>query len=122
MSCICGHAYIGHGTRDHKGCVVTECKCQEYREAPDYQEFIGMIPQHLRGGMLRYLQDGIQPGHFLTAVLENNLMEAMARADEMSRAGLYSICQFLYNHAPMACYGTPETVRKWMERKREGAA
>lgn len=124
MSCICGHEYILHGAGDqkeYKGCVKSGCECQEYTEAPEWQSYLYLIPAHLRDGMLRYLRDGIEPGHFLTAVLENNMMEAMGRADEMSRAGLYSICQYLYNHAPGSCYGSPERVQRWMRARQQEA-
>jgi hypothetical protein len=90
----------------------------------EYREHIHLVPEHLRDAMVLYIEKGYQPGHFLTAVLENDLMEAMGRADNMSRDGLYGICQFLYNYAPAPCHGSPELVKRWMEsrRKSEGAA
>jgi hypothetical protein len=80
------------------------------------------VPEHLRGGLERYINRGIQPGHFLTAVLENNLMEAMGRSDETSRDGLFGLCGWLYNEAPCGCHGSPEKVRKWIKSKGLSAA
>jgi hypothetical protein len=37
-------------------------------------------------------------GGFLDAVLRNDLMDAMNRADRGSAANLSIICRFLYNH------------------------
>jgi len=42
-------------------------------------------------------------GHFLTAVLENNLHGAFSRADDRSRESLYTICQYIYNRLPSVC-------------------
>ncbi len=72
------------------------------------------VPEHLQGGLMRYLVHRIPPGHFLTAVLSNDLKEAMGRADEASRAGLYQIVSFLYNDAPAPCWGTPGKVWAWL--------
>lgn len=72
------------------------------------------VPAHLRGGIARYLVDRHPFGHFLTAVFENNLMEAMGRADNESRAGLFNLCQFIYNDAPSPCHGSREKVAKWL--------
>lgn len=72
------------------------------------------VPEHLHGGLLRYLLLGLRPGHFLTAVLENNLAEAFGRADETSRAGLFSLVTFLYNDVPRSAWGSPAKVEDWM--------
>ena len=75
------------------------------------------VPVHLRSGILNYVVDHKPVGHFLTAVFENNLMEAMSRADEVSRAGLFNICQFIYNEAPSPCHGSCEKVAAWLAEK-----
>ena len=80
-----------------------------------------LVPEHLRGALNRYLTKGIRPGHFLTAVLENKLMEAMGLADENSRAGLFGLCQFLYCYTPGQCHGSPEKVLAWIAEGGLGA-
>jgi len=82
----------------------------------DWPDKLHMVPEHLRGGVQRYLERGIQPGHFLTAVFENDLMEAMGRADEISRAGIFGICMFLYNYAPRQSYGSRDAVSRWLRQ------
>lgn len=72
------------------------------------------VPDHLQGGLVRYLVYRIPPGHFLIAVLENDLREAMGRADEESRAGLFALVSFLYSYAPMSAWGSPELVESWL--------
>ena len=63
------------------------------------------VPEHLCGGLKRYLVNRIRPGHFLTTVLENNLREAVSRGDENSLAGLKPLIIYLYNHAPSEAWG-----------------
>ena len=74
-----------------------------------------LVPEHLRGGVKRYLEHGVPPGDFLTAVLENNLMEAVGRADEHSLAGLKGLCSFLYCDVPRLCRGSSERVEQWIK-------
>jgi hypothetical protein len=62
----------------------------------------------------RYIEHGILPGHFLTAVLRNDLKEAVARADPVNQALLPVYVQWLYNRAPAACWGSPAQVAAWI--------
>ena len=71
------------------------------------------IPPHLQGALEWYLQEGILPGGFLQAVLENKLMESFERADDISRAALPDIVHYLYNYVPLAAWGSPERVAEW---------
>lgn len=73
-----------------------------------------LLPQHIRDAMQRYIEDRIQPGGFLTAVLSNDLAEAFARADHINRMRLHDIVRFLYNEAPSTCWGSPEKVKSWL--------
>jgi len=38
-----------------------------------------LLPEHIRGGMKLYLEDHVEPGGFLRAVLENDLVGASAK-------------------------------------------
>jgi hypothetical protein len=62
--------------------------------------------------LTRYWHHGIPQGHFLTAVLENDLFEAIARADETSLTNLPQIVRYIYSNLPMSIYGSPEKVRE----------
>lgn len=70
------------------------------------------IPEQFRGGIQRYIQRGIPPGHFLQAVLKNNLTDTISRADDPSLAALKSIVQWLYMEAPGGSWGSPEAYDK----------
>lgn len=75
------------------------------------------VPEHLREGLMLYLVHHIQPGHFLVAVLQNDLEGAFGRGDENSIAGLPAIMRFLVNDAPGVSYGGPTSVRCWLEAR-----
>lgn len=76
---------------------------------------IARVPEHLREGLVRYLEEHIQPGHFLMAVCSNDLSEAMGRADVESRAGLFELCSYLYNFAPTPAWGSKRAVEAWLK-------
>jgi hypothetical protein len=66
----------------------------------------------------RYVEKGIEPGGFLTAVFENNLFEAVARADSLSIAELPEIVKYIYNNCPIGCWGSREAFQSWMKSKK----
>jgi len=63
-----------------------------------------------------YVKQGIEPGGFLTAVLENNLFEAFGRADSYNRATLFEIVQYIYDELPHNSWGSVERVSKYLEK------
>ncbi len=78
------------------------------------EQYFYLVPEHMHGGFKRYVFDRCQPGGFLTAVLENNLKEAAARADDKNKAALANIAAFCIEALPMACWGSPQKVAKWL--------
>lgn len=82
---------------------------------PDFTDW-GRVPFNLREGIACYVTQGRPFGHFLTAVVENDLFRAMSRADDVSLAHLKDIVQFFYNQTPGACWGSPQAVSEWMAR------
>jgi hypothetical protein len=74
------------------------------------------IPERMRAGVIRYVERGIPPGHFLEAVFANDLMEACRRGDEENLKLIPSYAKLLNNHCPGDCYGGKETVRQWIRR------
>ena len=69
--------------------------------------------QDIKDGIERYVEFGVPTGSFLQAVLENDLMEAMGRADDDNRNDIFEICSYIYNETPSACHGSPEKVKQW---------
>lgn len=72
------------------------------------------LPAYMQAGMRRYIENGIPPGSFLTAVLSNDLMEAFRRADDVNRLAMLDYAMFLHNEAPCGCFGSPEHVKDWI--------
>ena len=71
------------------------------------------LPEHLQGGMKRYIESGIGAGHFLTAVLSNDLFGAVSYADPKSLEALPDIVRWIYNEVPSASWGSPKKVQEW---------
>lgn len=80
---------------------------------PDYN---AMPSPNLRPGLQLYIERGIQPGDFLTAVICNNLKEAFARADCQNQDLMLQIVAWMYNESPALCWGSPYRMRRWMKK------
>jgi len=74
-----------------------------------------MMDEHLRAELHRYVYDGVPPGHFLTAVAQNNLFKAIARADENTITILSDLVKLFYCQLPSQCHGSEEKVQAWIE-------
>jgi hypothetical protein len=70
----------------------------------------------MQDAMRLYIENGIDGGNFLNAVLCNDLMGATARADYINRGRLFDFCDFLYNEVPEGCHGSREKVEAWIAR------
>ena len=72
------------------------------------------VPLHTISSIDRYVEHHLQPGGFLRAVFENNLREALGRADSINRESLFDIVAYIYNECPFNCWGSPERVSAWL--------
>lgn len=82
----------------------------------------GLLPDYMRAAARRYLEDGDLPGDFLLAVLRNELVQAVLRADGTNRAVLPVWVRWLYNEIPYNAWGSAERVAAWsLARKNEKA-
>lgn len=71
------------------------------------------IASYMREGFIKWAVYGRPAGGFIMACMENNLMQAMVRADETNRQNLFDIVGWIYNQAPSPCHGSPEKVKRW---------
>lgn len=76
------------------------------------------IPTNLLVALYNWGKFGYDCGGFLTAVLGNDLVGAVSRADHISIKLIPDIVKYIYNELPTGCWGSPETVKRWAERKR----
>lgn len=75
---------------------------------------LARIPEHLRGGIVRYLRDGIIPGSFLQAIISNQLRQACAVADHsLSMGDLKALTTWFMDLAPIASFGSLEKMQAW---------
>lgn len=75
------------------------------------------VPNRTLNSIDRWVIHGIAPGHFLTAVLTNNLREACAYADRENKAALCRIVQYCHNEIPSNCWGTKEIFKNYEGNK-----
>lgn len=61
-----------------------------------------------------YVEEGRPTNHFLTALLENDLITCVARADARNKAVLADYVMWLRSYAPGDCYGSPKAVAAWI--------
>ncbi len=80
------------------------------------------IPEHTLDSIYAFVNEGSSPGHFLTAVFSNDLIETIGRADKKTLACLPEIAIFIHNRVPSVCYqinGRKSClgVERWMRWK-----
>lgn len=78
-----------------------------------------LLPDHIRGSVKRYIEQGIPPGGFLSAVIRNDLAEAYDRADHINQGRLGDVVQFFHSEAPSLCWGSQEKLDQWIARFEE---
>jgi hypothetical protein len=84
----------------------------------DGYEFQGFrIGPSILDELRKYVENHSPVGSFLTAVICNNLIDAIGYADEGNRENLPAILGYLYNEAPSECWGSRQKMGKWLRRK-----
>jgi len=80
------------------------------REASHYQARYLIKPDIIES-IVAYVNDGLRTGGFLEAVLCNELLLSVTRADSINRAALPLIVEFIFNNVPASLWGSPEAVK-----------
>ena len=82
-------------------------------------DFVGYetIPHFTKDALDRWVNHGIYPGGFLTAVLCNDLFRAMGNADSHNLKELHNIVLFIYNRTPAGSWGSAAIMREWSASK-----
>jgi len=70
------------------------------------------LPDDVAVGIERYIFDRIEAGGFLTAVFEDSLTGAFAKADLGNRALMFEWAGFVYNHMGTGITGTRAIVKR----------
>ena len=80
------------------------------------------LPERLREGVRRWVEDHVVPGGFLCAVICNNLRDAIFLAADENLPRLVEIVRWFYHEAPGLCWGSKATFDRWRAAGRERAA
>ncbi len=73
-----------------------------------------IIPEHMRAGAKAYIENGVQAGGFLTAILFNDFARAYYSADAINRKAMGDWARWLcHGGIPHQCWGSVEKVVKW---------
>lgn len=84
-------------------------------EDQPWREDLRFIPDYMREGVEKYVMDGRETGSFLMSVFENNLIEAIGRADTTNIRCLQQYA-YLLLHMPAGSFGSRENVKQWIAR------
>jgi hypothetical protein len=91
----------------------------ELKDAGD-DEIYHVINPNIIKCLHNYVFHKLQPGGFVTAVLSNDLREAVGRADGHNVNTLKEILTYCYMQIPSACWGSPESVVNWLKKGEVG--
>lgn len=72
---------------------------------------------NMEGSVRRYIENRLEPGGFLAAIITNDLAGAFSRADSTNIKLIQEFITWFYNHAPASCWGSPEVMRNWLNPK-----
>lgn len=87
--------------------------------AEGYMFDMQRVPDHTAAALDAYINDRLQPGGFLSAVLSNDLRRSLELADWQNKANLYAIVSYLHWEAPSNCWGSPKKVTDWLQGKED---
>lgn len=71
-------------------------------------------PNNSGDAFQRFIEEGIPTGHFLEALLSNDLAQACARADDMNQYLIFQYVRFMWNELPSSAWGSPENYKNWI--------
>lgn len=83
---------------------------------PDWDEdkFRELVMVRWQKGIKNYFYEKLRPGHFLTAVLCNDLQAAISRCDGDALQELPRLMMFLFNYAPANSWGCEDFMEEWI--------
>ena len=55
------------------------------------------VPEHIKAGIVRYVEKGRKPGRCLSHIFDNQLFQAFATADDEVGPAMHEIVRFMYN-------------------------
>ncbi len=77
------------------------------------------IPEYMRDSVDCYVNQGVVPGRFLTAIICNNLHDAFSQADDVNFHNVPAYVNYFYNHTPAVCWGSKKKMLAWTKQHYE---
>lgn len=74
------------------------------------------FPYYTKDAIDCWVQHGYEPGSFLSAILQNDLVRACMNADDQNKKKIFEIVSYIYNHCPADCWGDKTKVAIWETR------
>tara|TARA_R110002020_G_scaffold261230_2_gene475582 strand:- start:468 stop:836 length:369 start_codon:yes stop_codon:yes gene_type:complete len=99
-------------------CPVCRSRQTQQAISEHLAQAIEGVPDYMQGQVRGYIENGLPPGGFLTAILENNLSRSVEQADTANQAALIEWARVL-SHMPRNMWGSPETVNAHLDRLAE---
>ena len=72
---------------------------------------------YMQEGVKLWIERGIRPGSFLTALFANDLVKAVCRADSLNKEYLKEWALFMVNEMPPGSSGSWDIIEKWEKEK-----
>lgn len=82
-----------------------------------YRYYDFYIPERMMDHIEAYIMEGTPVGGFLSAVICNDLSNAVGRADDENLRNLPAFVGYFYNKAPSECWGSKEKMQAWIGSK-----
>jgi hypothetical protein len=77
------------------------------------------IPDRMMPSIHNYIQYGVEPGSFLSAIIRNDLTYAVLSADEENMDNIPAFVSYFHEKAPAICWGNAEIMDIWIESHRK---
>ncbi len=87
---------------------------------PDAPPSAYEVPQRYKAELLAYVERSQPPGHFIMAVLTNDLKRACREGDPGAIANMPAFIAWLNKHAPARAWGSPDVVAAWIASYDDG--
>ena len=79
-------------------------------------DYFSPVPDHTREALERYFLYAFEPGSFVKAVLCNDLVSSVARADHFNKPAIAGIVEWIVNNAPEGSWGHEEYYQEWINK------
>lgn len=80
----------------------------------DHFQYLGnTIPVEMRNMIVKYIDDGVQPSHFLKSIIANDLVSTVLYADTVNIWLIPVYVKFFHLKAPGMCWGSIEKLESW---------